>query len=114
MSETVILLIANIVASIFGGGVIGGIVAWKRTKSQNDLDLSQAWSGFVAPLMERLKTLEGKVKVLEENRKGLLEKIDALEKVVDAYKNWAERLVNQLEENGFVPVPYERREEERE
>ncbi len=113
MNEAVIF-VANIVASVIGGGLIGGLVAWRRTKSQNDLDLSKAWRDFVAPLMTRLDTLEKKVKGLEVNRRALLEKIDALEKVVDAYKNWAERLVNQLEENGFVPVPYERREEERE
>lgn len=112
MSEAV--LIVNIVASVLGGGLIGGLVAWRRSKSQNDLDLSKAWREFVAPLMSRLDALEEKVKVLEEKRKGLLEKINTLEKVIDAYKDWAERLVKQLEENGIVPAPYERRKEKRE
>ena len=91
-------IIVSIAASLLGGGAVSGLAAWRRSKSQNDLDLSDAWSQLVTPLIERLDALEKEVKLLKKDRVSLVERIRLLEA-------WARRLVNQIRDAGLDPVP---------
>lgn len=69
------------------GGVASLIVAARRIKSQNSLDISTAWEKFSKPLMQRLDDLEKKVKMLENENSDL--------------RDWATRLYKQALDHGI-------------
>lgn len=86
----------DILTIIFGaGGILSFLLNLKRAKSQNTLDLSDAWEKFSAPLMARLEQLEKRV-------------IDQEVEITDL-RGWAERLVKQVIELGGEPVQFVKR-----
>lgn len=90
----------QIASIVFGVGGIGSfILSLRRTKAQNDLDISTAWEKFSAPLLKRIQDLEIKLEAQEHT-------ISYLRQLVSDLRGWAERLGKQVIDLGGEPVPF--------
>jgi len=95
--------VLQILAIVFGaGGFITGIAGFRRTKSQNQLDVSTAWEKLSAPLLERVKSLEEKTSEQETL-------IHDLNNFIDDLLDWNKSLAEQVIEAGKIPHPFVRR-----
>ena len=81
------------------GGLITGIAGFRRSKAQNELDISTAWEKFSAPLLKRIQELEIKIEAQEHT-------ISYLRQLVSDFRGWAERLAKQVIDFGGTPVPF--------
>ena len=92
--------VLQIASIVFGGAGIGSFfLSLRRTKSQNDLDISTAWEKFSAPLLKRIQDLEIKLEAQEHT-------IGYLRQLVSDLRGWAERLAKQVIDLGGSPVPF--------
>lgn len=95
--------VLQILAIVFGaGGFLTGIAGFRRSKAQNQLDISTAWEKLSAPLLARVKSLELKTSEQESEIKDLNNFIDDL-------LDWNKLLVEQVIEAGKIPHPFVRR-----
>lgn len=93
----------QIASIVFGtGGIISAIVSIRRSKAQNNLDISSAWEKFSTPLLERVKSLE--IKTAEQEAT-----IQDLNSFIDDLLDWNKSLANQVIEAGKIPHPFVRR-----
>jgi len=85
--------ILQVLSIVFGvGGISTFILSARRTKAQNDLDISTAWEKFSAPLLQRIEHLE---KITTEQ-----------DVIISDLRGWAQRLAKQVVDLGGVPVPF--------
>jgi uncharacterized coiled-coil protein SlyX len=95
--------VLQIMSIAFGVGGIGSFfLSMRRTKSQNQLDISTAWEKLSAPLLARVKSLEDTTEKQEKT-------IQELNSFIDDLLDWNKLLVEQVIEAGKIPHPFVRR-----
>ena len=98
-----------LLAALFGGGLVAAVVQLLRVKTQNQADLSTAWSSFVEPLQAELASLRTRVAHLEAKNAEQGVRIDVLEEENRSLKIGVSLLTRQILAGGNVPAwhPFE-------